>query len=161
MARKLTRTLRNFVTQFPAADSGIALDFKTGLPLDTEQGFLIRTVEFALSPSEVKAWANADISLRVVLRRGKNDGNAYAISNVRVINSWEFVVTAQTSSTDVVIPTTFQWNAPPNLVVADEWLSIGLTSAGTGQKNTVSFVINGELTNLTPEQVLQLRAWGL
>jgi hypothetical protein len=157
MARKLTTALRGFVLQ-SAADVLGQTFIPTGLRQEENFGLLITRVEFTLSATELKAWANADIAIFISLHRGHQTTLIMDHRDYKSITHWTFGITAQTSSVDILIPGTFTWTPPANLVIADEEMTLSIYSVATGQKNLLSAVVYAERTVLTPGQVIQLRA---
>jgi len=158
LARKLTTAFRGYLKQ-SSNDANMYQTLATGLQQGENYGLLIKRVEFELDSPFVAAWANADVSIIASLRRGAPSGVFLGRSNPGNIVNWTFACTAQASSVNLLIPTTFTWDAPPNLVIADTEMSVQFDSTATGQPNRLDYVVYAERTVLTPGQVIQLRAW--
>lgn len=157
MARKLTTAFRTFCLQ-ASADVLTQAFIPTGLQQNENYGLLITRVEFMLSATELKAWANADIAMFISLHRGHQTALTMDNRDHKSITHWTFAITAQTSSVDAYIPGSFVWIPPANLVIADEEMTLTMFSVATGQKNLLTAVIYAERTVLTPGQIIQLKS---
>ncbi|MFZ1990769.1 MAG: hypothetical protein WAW96_13490 [Alphaproteobacteria bacterium] len=142
------------------ADTAAQITIKTGL-VSGLQAWQIKQVDFQLESTFVMTWANADISAKLVLRRGAPDGTLYSPNNKRHIASMDVAQEAQAASSNVYVPVQQTWRPPAGFLVADEEIGLQLVTQGTGAVNVGYVVIFYDIVAISLQERNLACAWRL
>lgn len=155
MARALIQRLVGNVRQV-----GVDMLTVAAIPIPTNDGFKISSVEWTLSGLETEIWAagggtlfNASMSAG----DGRDEPTSVlGIDNKSVIDEFQLVV-FQTAAGMLQIETQRHWIAPLNFIVAAHFLFIAFDSSGAADRLNLRYRVNYSTTKLTAIEQLVAR----